>query len=74
VISKKPKLPETLSVVFPREQARCRGLLVRYALAGDTGRGPSIQIEAALRVADFNAITANIVGIVASLKEMQSFK
>lgn len=65
------KQTESLGTEFPREQARCRELLVAYREIGPAGAFGEAAIQQVLLRADEAAVSGDIVEMLRVFKEMQ---
>lgn len=64
----------SLGEAFPKEQARCRELLVAYKSIGPAGAVGAAMIEDALKRADNAAISYDVVAILHSYTELKGFQ
>lgn len=65
---------KSLGTELPKEQIRCRRLLVDYRSIGPAGEFGAMMIEAALRKADQAIISGDIVRMMRSYQELREFK
>ena len=61
----------SLGETFPKEQARCREVLMRYKEIGPPGQFAAVMIEDMLRRADEAAISGDVVEMIRIYKEMK---
>jgi len=61
----------SLGEALPKEQARCRELLVAYREIGPSGAFGATMIEAALRRADEATISGDGVAMIQAYKELK---
>lgn len=65
---------ESLGEALPKEQARCRELLVAYRSIGPAGNFGAMMIEQALQKADQAVISGDVAEMIRSFKELKEFK
>ena len=62
----------TLGDELPREQARCRELLVAYKEIGSAGAFGAAMIEQSLREADQAAISGDVVAMLRAYEKLKN--
>ena len=62
---------ESLGQAFPKEQARCRELLVYYREIGPAAQFGLLMIEAVLKRADQAAISGDLIAMLQSFQELK---
>jgi len=65
---------ETLGDALPREQARCRELLVFYREIGPAGAFGAARIDDALKRADQAVINGDLAAMIRVYQEMREFE
>ncbi len=65
---------ESLGDAYPKQQARCRGLLAQYIEIGPAGAFGRMLLEDLMRRADRAAIEHDIPAMIKIYKEMMDFK
>lgn len=64
----------SLGEEYPKEQERCRGLLLQYADIGAAGIPGSMIIKDVLRRADKAVVEGDTIGMIGLYHEMQGWE
>jgi len=63
-----------LGDALPKEQERCRALLVEYREIGPAGAFGAAVIEAALRKADAAVMSGDVVAMIVAYQELEKLE
>ena len=65
---------ESLGDAYPKQQARCRDLLIQYIEIGPPGTFGRMLLEDLMRRADLAVMAQDLPAMIGIYKEMENFK